>query len=419
MYVKLVKGAKSIKNSAYVGYNSADSRDIYYGRIDIGDSSGENSVNMEAAIVQAIDNLINTGSIVRIKVIDARGAYVTIDALKFSKDSIYFVPFTHPTDLYNNSRELSVDWHNCYSFSNGVESDTISESFLENTLHVYTASNKHSGFKASQFYSGYKRENKQNDIIYSQIINENNAVNGSNQFILADSITKKLSKDFGPIRLLYSRDNDVVSLCEDKTVRILSAGKNALFNADGSSQLISSSSVLGQSIPYAGNYGCQNPESFAYDEYRSYFVDKARRTAIRLSRDGITPISDFGMKNWFNDNIAHSSGIVGSFDGKKSEYNITVHQSVKPDYNKNVYTLSFHEPSKGWVSFKSFIKEQGLSLNNKYYTFKSGRQYLHHPETIVNRNLFYSSSKSLVLGDYALQASSDITSIVNNDSNLV
>ena len=34
-------------------------------------------------------------------------------------------------------------------------------------------------------------------------------------------------------------------------------------------------------------------------------------------------------------------------------------------------TVSFSETAKGWTSFKSFIPDNGLSLNNDYYTFKN------------------------------------------------
>lgn len=34
-------------------------------------------------------------------------------------------------------------------------------------------------------------------------------------------------------------------------------------------------------------------------------------------------------------------------------------------------TISFSETSKGWTSFKSFVQDSGLSLNNDYYTFKN------------------------------------------------
>ena len=43
--------------------------------------------------------------------------------------------------------------------------------------------------------------------------------------------------------------------------------------------------------------------------------------------------------------------------------------------------------TKGWTSFKSFIQEEGFSLNNKYYTFKEGDMWLHHNNQ--TRNKFY------------------------------
>ena len=50
-------------------------------------------------------------------------------------------------------------------------------------------------------------------------------------------------------------------------------------------------------------------------------------------------------------------------------------------------TVSFSEPSNGWVSFKSWHKENGISLNNQYYTFKGGQLWQHHANEL--RNNFY------------------------------
>ena len=50
-------------------------------------------------------------------------------------------------------------------------------------------------------------------------------------------------------------------------------------------------------------------------------------------------------------------------------------------------TLSYSEKSKGWVSFKSFDHENGISLNNSYYTFSGGNMYQHHVNEV--RNEFY------------------------------
>ena len=52
------------------------------------------------------------------------------------------------------------------------------------------------------------------------------------------------------------------------------------------------------------------------------------------------------------------------------------------------WTLTFREDVKGWVSFKSFIPENAISMANDYYSFKDGNLYIHHNEG-GNRNTFY------------------------------
>jgi hypothetical protein len=51
-------------------------------------------------------------------------------------------------------------------------------------------------------------------------------------------------------------------------------------------------------------------------------------------------------------------------------------------------TISFSESVRGWVSFKSFLPEQGVSLSSQYFTVKSGGLWEHDDEN-VDRNTFY------------------------------
>ena len=108
---------------------------------------------------------------------------------------------------------------------------------------------------------------------------------------------------------------------------------------------------------------------------------------MRLSKDGLTPISMYGMKDWFKDNLKLSNKLIGSYDDKKEEYNITLNNST----DGLAKTVSFKEDVKGWVSFKSFIPEFGISMANNYYTMNGGSLYEHHRELGVNRNTFYNS----------------------------
>jgi len=274
--------------------------------------------------------------------------------------------------LYNQDTEHELSWYNCISFGNGVESDRIRDSFNLQTLT--------NGAKVSTTFDPYKEEHRKYGLIFSGIYNSISGENGLNQFIAANKITKDVNPIYGSIQKLHSRDSDILALCEDKILKIL-ANKDAVFNADGNSQLTANINVLGQTVPFVGEYGIsKNPESFVSEAYRAYFTDKVRGAVIRLSRDGLTPISDHGMKDWFRDNLKLNKTLIGSYDDKKEEYNISLQETND--------TVSFREDVKGWVSFKSFTPENAVSCANEYYTLKSGRLYHHHNENSL-RNTFY------------------------------
>ena len=301
----------------------------------------------------------------------------------------------------------------------------------------------------------YKEEHRKAGLIHSGIYNSTSGVNQLNQFIAAEKITKDMNPTYGSIQKLHTRDSNIVVLHEDKCMKVL-ADKSALFNADGSKNVAISANFLGSDEPFATRYGIStNPESCATDlAGRLYFADRTRGAVLRLSNDGITNISDYGMNYWFGDNLGPlTQQILGSFDEKKEEYNITIKglypvgtgdssssgskcdcagttvstiqgsyntsnlsiSSVNVDnsdfYNSEV-TLSFSEKAKGWISFKSFVPESGVSINNEYYTFKNGEMYKHHSNN--SYNTFYED----LLGDDAFTESS-VTVLFNDEPGTV
>jgi len=279
----------------------------------------------------------------------------------------------------------TLNWSNCFSFGNGVESNRIRDTF---NLPYIT-----NGVKASTTLEGkYKEEHRKYGLIYSGIYNSTSGINNLNQFIQAEKITKDVNPVYGSIQKLHTRDSNLIALCEDKILKIL-AHKDALYNADGNPQLIATDKVLGQTTPFIGEYGIStNPESFASESYRAYFTDKVRGAVMRLSKDGLTPISDAGMRDWFRDNLKLNNKLVGSYDDYKSEYNLTLTQTADKIKSKSI---TYREDVRGWVSFKSFVPENGLSCANQYYTFKGGMLYRHHVEKddpfggSTTRNNFY------------------------------
>ena len=278
--------------------------------------------------------------------------------------------FTLNPNTHNFGYTLS--WHNCYSFGNGVESNRIRDNFNQPFLL--------NRVKASTIFEDYKQEERSNSLIFSGIYNSIGSVNNLNQFIQAEKITKEINPTYGSIQKLHTRDSDLVVLCEDKVLRVL-GNKDAVYNADGNPQLTANENVLGQSMPFVGNYGIsKNPESFVSEAYRSYFTDKQRGTVMRLSKDGLTPISLHGMKDFFRDELKDADTLLGTYDKKKDEYNVTLPLSSR--------SVTFNENVKGWTSFKSFVPESGLGCSGDYYTFDKGKIYKHHDEA-QSRNNFY------------------------------
>jgi len=90
--------------------------------------------------------------------------------------------------------------------------------------------------------------------------------------------------------------------------------KDAIYTAEGSSSISNVNTTIGTIQPYGGNFGIsRDPGSFAVYGYRKYFTDKDRNAVLRLSMDGLTEISNYGMYDYFRDefNDIDHTGIVG------------------------------------------------------------------------------------------------------------
>tara|TARA_R100001591_G_scaffold1056_1_gene2606 strand:+ start:1962 stop:8003 length:6042 start_codon:yes stop_codon:yes gene_type:complete len=307
--------------------------------------------------------------------------------------TVYNITLAESTGYYEIDRNVykypvELGWYNCFAFGNGVESDRIRDDF--------NAPQIDNGVKVSSTISNIKRQDRKSGLIYSGIYNSNSDVNNLNQFIIAEKITKDLNPVYGSIQALKTRDLDLITFAEDRVLKVLS-NKDAVFNADGNAQLTATNRVLGQAIPFVGDYGIsKNPESLASDQYRLYFTDSQRGAVLRLSRDGLTPISSVGMKSYFRSALRNVSSAVGSFDTVNGEYNLTLKS------NSPATTISFNEASKGWVSFKSFTPTQGVSLSGVYITVFNNKVYKHYSETASRNNFYgeqYNSEISILFND--------------------
>lgn len=150
-------------------------------------------------------------------------------------------------------------------------------------------------------------ERVKSGIIFSGIFNSRTGVNQSNVFSISEDITKELDPRYGGVEWMYADESNLLIFQESKIARAL-IDKDAVYTSEGRPIESRSDEVIGDIQYYSGDYGIsQNPESFAVDGNRKYFSDVNNGAMIRLSMDGVTEISSYGMSDFFRDEFSRLS----------------------------------------------------------------------------------------------------------------
>jgi hypothetical protein len=242
-------------------------------------------------------------------------------------------------------------------------------------------------------------QNRVSSLIYSGIFNSRTGINNTNQFSVAEDITRTIDPSQGSIQKLYAEDTNLIIFQEAKVSRAL-IDKSAVYSAEGSPLTTSSLEVIGQVQGYAGNYGIgTDPESFAVYGYRKYFVDRPKNTVLRLSQDGITEISAYGMLDYFRDTLGgldQNGVIIGSWDMHNKQYILSMQNAFyvggrrfgeEPE-EEYYQTLAFDEDSLGWTSLFSFKLDAGFSILSNYYTTSNGNIWKHYSTNVPYANFY-------------------------------
>lgn len=265
---------------------------------------------------------------------------------------------------------IDLEYFNAFANGDGSESYVIRDEFNSKKML--------SDFRPSAVsVEGYKAIRRFADITYSEPYNEGTSINGLNSFNLATlNFKDDISKRYKSIQKLFTRDTNIVVFQEDKVSYVL-FGKDLLLNADGTSNVSSIQSVLGEQVTYKGEYGISlNPESFAYDGFNIYFTDDRRGSVMRLSLEGISEISFNGMRNYFKELFKDDIGNkkFGGYDSFNDQYILNLQNPQQ--------TLAFDEKVNGWTSFYSYQPDYMTGFNNIFYSFKDGELYRHDSDEV-------------------------------------
>ena len=245
---------------------------------------------------------------------------------------------------------IDLDYFNCFSWRNGVESCVIRDEFLGNRLDP--------GAKASQVVDEYIQRENFSNLIFSAPFEQTTATNGLNEFssfaTATGAIVKEMDEQDGSIQHLFSKDTDLFTFQEDKVSKVL-ADKNALFSADGATNLVSARPILGQIVPSAGEFGIsRDPESFAVYGNRMYFSDRSRGAILRYGGDGLTEISNSGIRDLAREELAETYNTtrkalaIGSYDDYHDQYILSLRAPLE-----NPGLFNFNKPLQ--ISRQAFL----------------------------------------------------------------
>ena len=258
------------------------------------------------------------------------------------------------------------------------------------------------GVKAHIVEDNPNNQNRFNTMIYSGVFNSRTGINQTNEFSVGEDITRSVDPAHGSIQKLYAEDTNLIIFQEDKVNRAL-IDKDAIYTAEGNAAVTSSRVVIGQIVPYKGEYGIStDPFSFAVYGYRKYFTDKKRGCVLRLSSAGeIVEISNYGMHDFFRDQLAQTTTkIVGGWDMHVKNYILSIQTA------DGFETLSFDESVLGWTSRLSYKPSWIFSLSSTFFTTNAGKLYQHY-------------GSASYANFYGVEYDSTVTVVLNNDPSVV
>lgn len=170
---------------------------------------------------------------------------------------------------------------------------------------------------------------------HGQAYQANTSVNGLNRFYPADFYDVDIS--YGDIMRLAVNDRRIWVFQKFKV------GQLPLFSQinkepDGTAVNVVTSQLINPVDYYAGNWGIGTAStSLVVFNYVAYFCDNINGVVLRLSKDGLTPLSIlFNVNSWANKelplrNSSTESFIYGGYDQRLNNYIMALEQAIVAD----------------------------------------------------------------------------------------
>ena len=240
-------------------------------------------------------------------------------------------------------------------------------------------------------------------------------INNTNRFYAANF--DEYDREKGDIQRLKTRGRQM-RVFQNRACGVVPILQSLVQTADGSGVLSQSSEIINKIQYYLGEYGVGNQFCcIASSAQSDYFTDPVRGCQVRLSGDGITPISELYkahytltplINKYNNVNRVNITGygyakILSIYDQFNEECITYMQESTGSLPTKSEpKTFGFNEMKNSYSSFYEYYPEWAINAENVVITWKSGQLWTH--DNTTNYANFYGVQKkpsiTLVFNQY-------------------
>jgi hypothetical protein len=217
-------------------------------------------------------------------------------------------------------------------------------------------------------------------------------INLTNRFYGANF--DEYDREKGDIQRLRIRGRQL-RVFQNRACGVVPVLQNVVQTVDGSGVLSQSAQIINKIQYYLGDYGIGSQFcSLASSAQADYFTDPIRGCQVRLSADGLTPITELYKAHFYltplivkynkiRNNITGQgkAKILGIYDQFNEEFVTCMQESAAGDDKSNPYTFGFNEFRNAYTSFYSFSPEWMTTAENVVISWKNGILYTHDNTT--------------------------------------
>ena len=227
---------------------------------------------------------------------------------------------------------------------------------------------------------------------YSLDYQSGTSVNQTNRFYPANF--DEYDREKGDVQRMRIRGRQL-RIFQNRACGVVPVLQNVVQTADGNSVLSQSSQIINNIQYYQGDYGIGNQYcSLSSSAQSDYFTDPVRGCQVRLSADGVSPISELYKAHFYltplitkynkvRNNITGSgkAKILSVYDQFNEEAITVMQESVAGSDKSLPYTFGFNELRNSYSSFYNFSPEWITSVENLVISWKNGVLYTHDNTT--------------------------------------